>query len=335
VFHGKLYGTTYFGGTGLCYNPHQGCGTVFSLDPATGIEKVLYSFPACQECKEGQFPEAGLKLLGGKLYGSTTLGDNNYQDGTVFSFDPVKGTERVLYDFGENGPPDGYLPVASLISVNRTLYGTNEDTVFSIDPRTGAETVLYAHARAFQSESIGSGLFDKLTYVDGTLYGTATYGGAYWMGTVFSVNAVTGAGAIVYSFTGGSDGGEPNAGLRRIGRKLYGTAQANAQVNGCGSGVVFSIDLATGAESTVYCGDVATAHALTDAGDTLYGATYAGGNQGCDSGDGCGTVFSITKDGVEKTIYSFCARKNCSDGAEPWAGLTLMGGVLYGTTTRP
>ena len=39
---GTLYGTTSQGGTvTTCY---YGCGTAFSLDPATGAEKVLPSF---------------------------------------------------------------------------------------------------------------------------------------------------------------------------------------------------------------------------------------------------------------------------------------------------
>ena len=48
---GKLYGTTWIGGA-------NGHGTVFSIDPATGAETVLYSFCGKQNCKDGSGPAA-------------------------------------------------------------------------------------------------------------------------------------------------------------------------------------------------------------------------------------------------------------------------------------
>src|ERR1700761_2831674 len=53
--HGKLYGTTRSGGAGNannCGGFTPGCGTVFSIDPSTGAESVVYSFcnqPACAD----------------------------------------------------------------------------------------------------------------------------------------------------------------------------------------------------------------------------------------------------------------------------------------------
>jgi hypothetical protein len=46
---------------------------------------------------------------------------------------------------------------------------------------------------------------------------------------------------------------------------------------------------------------------------------------------GCGTVFKVTANGTETVMHSF---EDGSDGAYPWAGLTLdTKGNLYGTTT--
>src|SRR5260370_25945530 len=59
----------------------------------------------------------------------------------------------------------------------------------------------------------------------------------------------------------------------------------------------------------------------------LYGTTFYGGayNQG--------TVFELTTSGELTTIYNFCARKACKDGANPESGLVLgPNGNLYGTT---
>ena len=47
----------------------------------------------------------------------------------------------------------------------------------------------------------------------------------------------------------------------------------------------------------------------------LYGTTWGGGAKNA------GTVFKITPAGILTTLYSFCSHTNCTDGAEPEAGL--------------
>jgi uncharacterized repeat protein (TIGR03803 family) len=59
----------------------------------------------------------------------------------------------------------------------------------------------------------------------------------------------------------------------------------------------------------------------------LYGTAWAGGK------NAHGTVFNITPGGALATIYSFCSQTNCTDGANPKAGLIQANdGDLYGTT---
>lgn len=70
----------------------------------------------------------------------------------------------------------------------------------------------------------------------------------------------------------------------------------------------------------------------------FYGTTTFGGansNSVCTGFDlsGCGTVFKVTG-GTLTTIYSFCAKSGCTDGAGPVAGLVLgNNGNFYGTTS--
>src|SRR5256885_2264691 len=77
-----------------------GDGTVFSLDPATGAETVLYFF--CQKgefCLDGSSPWGGLIDVKGKLYGTTVYGGDtscNGGCGTVFSLNRDTGKEKVL-----------------------------------------------------------------------------------------------------------------------------------------------------------------------------------------------------------------------------------------------
>jgi uncharacterized repeat protein (TIGR03803 family) len=77
---------------------------------------------------------------------------------------------------------------------------------------------------------------------------------------------------------------------------------------------------------------------IMDASGNLYGTTPAGGDVGTD-GHREGTVFELIPNANKtawtfKRLHSFCAKKNCSDGAEPTASLILdTNGNLYGTTS--
>lgn len=59
----------------------------------------------------------------------------------------------------------------------------------------------------------------------------------------------------------------------------------------------------------------------------FYGTTSSGGAHQS------GSVFSVSSGGTVKTLYSFCARTNCADGAQPFSGLIRgADGNFYGTT---
>jgi uncharacterized repeat protein (TIGR03803 family) len=65
----------------------------------------------------------------------------------------------------------------------------------------------------------------------------------------------------------------------------------------------------------------------------FYGTTSTGGvsNSACDS-QSCGTLFRMTPEGTLTTLYSFCSKTNCNDGASP--GQIVLGpdGNIYGAT---
>jgi uncharacterized repeat protein (TIGR03803 family) len=59
----------------------------------------------------------------------------------------------------------------------------------------------------------------------------------------------------------------------------------------------------------------------------FYGTTYQGG------ANNYGTVFKISSSGQLTTIYNFCVKTNCTDGANPYGPLVLgSDGYFYGTT---
>jgi uncharacterized repeat protein (TIGR03803 family) len=341
---GTLYGTTVAGGDAFYCSYYYGCGTVFSITPG-GTEKVLHVFGSGSD---GENPRAGLIDVGGTLYGTTTYGGSNACDpyyancGTVFSITP-SGAEKVLHSF--SGPPnDGTHPVAGLINIKGTLYGTTArgglrecyypgysgetcGTVFSITT-TGAKGVLHNFTGSPDGEFPRAGLVE----VKGTLYGTTSTGGKHGYGTVFSITP-GGKEKVLHSFAAGSDGRNPDAGLVELKGKLYGTTFAGgpytcSPYNGCGT--VFSVTLG-GKEKVLHSFGAGSDGTNPDAGlielkGKLYGTTTSGGAV---CGGGCGTVFSITPSGAEKVLHSYAF-----GGGSPYAGLIDVKGTLYGTTSE-
>ena len=92
-------------------------------------------------------------------------------------------TESVIYSFKDYA--DGAVPLAGLINVGGTLYGTTGyggnggGTVFSVTPK-GSESVLVPFDYPLSPDA-------GLINVGGTLYGTTTAGGSAGNGTVFAV----------------------------------------------------------------------------------------------------------------------------------------------------
>jgi len=129
--NGTLYGTTFTGGTGSCFE-NIGCGAVYSIT-TSGAETVVHRFSSASH---GQNPGAGLLEVNGTLYGTTAWGGGGSCEfdttrfrgcGTLYSL-AASGAEQVLHTF--IGGSDGAHPEASLIDVNGALYGTTSEGGF-------------------------------------------------------------------------------------------------------------------------------------------------------------------------------------------------------------
>lgn len=174
----------------------------------------------------------------------------------------------------------------------------------------------------------------------GNLYGTTYSGGAYGYGTVFKINKY-GKEKVLYSFSGGADGANPVGGLvRDAAGNLYGTTDGGGNPY-CGfgqyCGTVYKVDK-YGKETVLYRfgglpdGHTADSSLILDAFGNLYGTTQAGGDNGCNPGYGCGTVFKINTQSREIILHTFTGTREL-DGAFPYASLVAdANGNLYGTT---
>jgi uncharacterized repeat protein (TIGR03803 family) len=318
---GNLYGTTQYGSTNFA-------GTVFQIT-THGSLTGRYFFPGGND---GSSPEDGLvQGSDGNFYGTTTDGGIDFFRGegygTVFQISS-NGTLTSLYTF--TGGNDGAYPEAGLIAgSDGEFYGTTFDagsngfgTLFQISTG-GTLSSLHSFTGGNDGAYLVAGL---LQGADGNFYGTTYEGGMSNSGTVFQYSP-DGVLSNLYSFTGGNDGGFPEAGLVQSGDgNFFGTTYEGGTSN---SGTVFQFS-AHGELTTLYSftgGDDGAnpqgAMVLGSDGN-FYGTTSEGGS------NYSGTVFQIgTKSGLT-SLYSFTG---FNDGANPVAGLVQgSDGELYGTT---
>jgi uncharacterized repeat protein (TIGR03803 family) len=256
--HGAYYGTTYYGGSNGCFE-QLGCGIVYRLNPTTGAETIVHRF---HNRDEGSWPDTGVTLVGSSLYGTTTHGSGTACDGagcgTIFRIDLPGQKPTVVYRF--TGGDDGSIPESGLLAQGGLLYGATQHgggsnngctdakpavatgcgTIFVFDPATGAETVLYRF-QGFNDGALPSP--SRLVYLNGLLYGTTPGGGGggcsqnVGCGTIFSVDATSGAETVLHQFTLDKEGTDPYAGLTYLDGALYGVTSDFSH----GQGTIFRI----------------------------------------------------------------------------------------------
>jgi uncharacterized repeat protein (TIGR03803 family) len=277
---GNLYGTTYAGGA-------NGYGTVFELNPNTGVLTTLYSFCSLANCTDGEHPYAGVVFgKGNNLYGTTAGGGNG--NGSVFALNPMTKKLTTIYSFPtvscppNNCYPSGQGPLAGVVSdASGALYGTtsagganNYGVVFKLTPpstgKVWPESVLYSFCSlnncADGYDPVAGVSFDN----SGLLYGTTEFGGAasqYNAGTAFRLDPTSGLLTTLFSFSGVPMGKCPGPCF---------TAYASGAQPAAGLTVVSQ-----------------------DSAIMLYGTTSIGGTTAAKSScntdfSGCGTMFALT-----------------------------------------
>jgi uncharacterized repeat protein (TIGR03803 family) len=189
----------------------------------------------------------------------------------------------------------------------------------------------------------------------GNLYGTTVFGGSYASGgqnigngTIFKLSP-GGKETVLHSFSSGTDGGSPYAGLIPDGpNNFYGVAMVggdlscpSADLGGCGtifkintSGKLTTVHAFTGASNTPTDGQGPEAGLFRDKAGNLFGTTFWGGLSFAFDSNGCGTVYEVNANGVGMGLYSFeCFLNSASDGWRPASSLVEdSAGNLYGTT---
>lgn len=295
---GNVYGATTYGGS-------MDEGVVFKINPQ-GVETVIISFSGTQ----GYYPNGGLVLNSGTLYGTTFWGgqldcNNGSGCGVVYQV-ATTGQFQVIYTFLGGG--DGAFPEGGLIQDSAgNLYGTTNaggafgfGTVFKLTT-SGVKTILHSFDGNDGAYPVGQLLLDS----EGNLYGVANQGGTDQVGTAYKIDS-SGTFSVLFNFDGGTNGAYPGGGLvEDAGGNLYGTTSRGGDNNcnngGPGCGVIYEIN-SSGVESVLHTftgPDGIGANApLTLVNGTLYGTATFGGNlkYQCEpTGSlGCGTMFKLT-----------------------------------------
>ena len=205
-----------------------------------------------------------------------------------------------------------------------TVSATTTDVIFSFDEDDGE----YA---------------DTDLEVDnaGNIYGSTVLGGDFGSGTVFQLSRTPDGWVhtVLYSFTGGVDGGEPYKGVTvdREGN-LYGTAVTGGSGScegGCGVAYKLTNSGGTWTQTVIHAftggddGSGPGARVTVDQAGNVYGMAPTGG------ANGLGTIYKIhqAQDGtwVLKVIHTFTGG---ADGSTGSAGrMILRHGRLYGAAT--
>lgn len=208
-------------------------------------------------------------------------------------------------------------------------------SVASLLSQAQTYTVLhrFAGGPADGADPVGSLVQDPA----GNLYGVTSSGGSSGtaetgFGTIYKLDT-SGVLTVLYSFTGGADGGTPGTGLfRDTDGSLYGINGGGGDPT-CRCGTIFKLD-PSNVLTTLHKfhghidGRSGSIGRLIPINGELYGTTANGGDTTCPSG--CGTIFKITKGGEFTELYQFTGG---ADSNYPSSLIRDADGNLYGSTT--
>ncbi len=312
---GNVYGSTPFGANrgGICA-ALGGCGMVYRAVNRNGafVYNPLYLFQG----DDGAQPLAGVVVApNGVVYGTTLFGGGTGCGGNgcgvVFKLTPppmfcrmvfCSWDETVIYNPSGSGPSGFFSTV--MVDNAGNLYGESfsggsfgSGTVYKLSPSGGGNytvTTLYSFTGGADG---GEPMSEVAMDAGGNIYGTAAFGGADGYGTVFKL--VRSAGGytfqLLYTFTGGSDGGIPQ------GSVVFDSAGNLYGASGDGGGV---FQITPSGTYTLIDTQAASLQApiSIDAAGNIYGTTYGGGQHDA------GSVFKDTYSGgtwTHNVIFSF------------------------------
>jgi uncharacterized repeat protein (TIGR03803 family) len=164
----------------------------------------------------------------------------------LHSFTATHTNSAGVYTNSDGADPEGGLVLSGNTLFGAARYGgsSGAGTVFAINTNGTGFTILHSFTAGvvyYGTNSDGANPAAGLILSGNTLYGTASAGGNSGHGTLFAIKTDGTGFTNLHSFSGGSDGANPQAGLVLSGDTLYGTARGGGSA---GVGTVFSLSFA-------------------------------------------------------------------------------------------
>jgi uncharacterized repeat protein (TIGR03803 family) len=297
---GALYGTTIRGGSGECYS--YGCGVLFKLtSQASGTWSIgLHNFAGGTK---GAAPSGQPLIDNGTLYGVTS----EEEGGTIYKIATDLSGFTILHSFsgGIDSFPSGPLISNSSGELFGTTYQGGDSTcncgaVYMMKNDGTGFTTIYK----FIGVAHGDGAYPEygVTNVNGTLYGTTSFGGNtgcdvtsgnYGCGVIFKLvpnSSGSYAESILYKFTAAGGGtAQVPSGLVANAGALYGTTTVGGSCGrSAGCGTIFKFATTTNTFSILheFAGHPDDGYEpigsppVFDADGNIWGVTFAGGSAG-------------------------------------------------------
>ncbi|MGA2355471.1 MAG: choice-of-anchor tandem repeat GloVer-containing protein [Terriglobales bacterium] len=202
------------------------CCACAAAQQLTAVHTFVCRNPQYQgPCPEGGGATALIQGSDGNFYGTavrTGEGGAAPAGGLIFSLTP-SGTFTTLYKFapGKTGTyPNGSSPTRLIEGPDGTLYGnagfggpSGDGNLFRVD-KTGKHYQVLQNYSINEFAANGSSPTSLAAGNDGNVYGTTYYGGSgncfyFNCGTLFRVNAATGAYEVVVNFDAATSGANP------------------------------------------------------------------------------------------------------------------------------
>jgi uncharacterized repeat protein (TIGR03803 family) len=346
--NGNFYATSAMGGAFGYTNPpsvRNGYGTIFQVN--TRGEVGALSFANAFGGIPGDTPNPTLIMSSdGWLWGSTTKGAPAESNGTVFRVHPDQGIFQTMYNVSGGGTN----PVSNLVRDPATgrFWGTAGATTFSIDELTGAYAV-GGVAPTINTSEVADGA--------GFRWGITAAGGTSGNGTIYKTEIANSTTTTVVNFSGTSgsfQGKTPLGPLVKDGGFLWGVTKEGGSGTSPGLGVIFKLEIATGAYTSVVrfgsltgvnAGMNTPSNALAaDGKGYLWGFASPGVANGANgwslykikTSDSSLTRVSEFGPGTNNTVLTALNNAAAPKGRMPYAGLTgsATSPYLWGTTSE-
>jgi len=238
-------------------------GTIFKIRVSDGAYATVAQFTGNAGAARGGGAKGGLtRDAAGNFWGTTSQG-GTAGVGVIFKINIATGVFTNVVDFtGNQGLYPGKNPTGKLArDAAGNFWGAtsggpysqdNQGTIFKINPVTNEFTTVVQFTGAKVGVARGASPSGVTWDNAGYLWGSTSSGGAYAYGTIFKVNATTGAITTMFDFQDpyGIPGLGSGAGGFALDAKgnLWG---ATSRGGGYGSGTIFSINRSTGAISAL------------------------------------------------------------------------------------